>query len=351
MFDCLIVIFEVLFRQILWAAIPGRRSQEILMLRKELQVLRRMTARPRLTSWDKLFFVSLYRLNKRVTENIVTIKPSTVLSWHRKLAARKWTYKNRQQGRPSTDHDIVKLVVEMKKNNPRWGARKIKGELRKLGLSISKTTVLKILKGHGFDPKKREFEETWRSFLNSHAKRFFSCDFVTVETAFLSRLYVFAIMDVSTREILTTAVTRHPTAQWLETIFRNCLMKVEDLPKYLVSDRDGIYGYWLKDFLDECYDIRLYRTPPKCPNCNSHIERWNRTLREELLDLRIFFGERDLRGLVKDFSDYYNQKRTHQSLRFNSPVQIHGESATFCRKKISRKRLVGNLVVDYSLAG
>ena len=119
MLDCLIIVFEVFFRRFIWVAAPARRSQEILMLRKELQILRRKDPRPRLTGWDRLLLISLFRLNRRVTDNIVTIKPSTVLSWHRRLAARKWTYKSKKQGRPSPDLEIVSLVVEMKSNNPR----------------------------------------------------------------------------------------------------------------------------------------------------------------------------------------------------------------------------------------
>ena len=239
MLDNIIVIFEVFFRQFIWLAMPARRTQEILMLRKELQVLQRSVKRPRLNLWDRLFFVSLFRLGNGVVDNIVTIKPSTVLAWHRKLAARKWTYRQKPNGRPATEDEVRQLVIEMKTNNRRWGAGRIVGELRKLGKIISKSTV-----------------------------------FFTVDTAFFKRLYVFALMDI------------------------------KDCPKFIVSDRDGIYGEWLGTFLKDCYDITLYRTPPGMPNCNAFIERWNRSVREELLDHRIVFGERDLRSLLKEYVEY-----------------------------------------------
>ena len=126
-------------------------------------------------------------------------------------------------------------------------------------------------------------------------------------------------------------------------------MDIKDCPKSIVSDRDGIYGEWLGTFLKDCYDITLYRTPPCMPNCNAFIERWNRSVREELLDHRIVFGERDLRSLLKEYVEYFNQNRPHQSLDQDSPCKKHGK-IDFDRSKIRRERLVDGLIVDYSIA-
>jgi len=108
--------------------------------------------------------------------------------------------------------------------------------------------------------RNRRRDESWYRFLRSHGTRFFACDFLTVDTAFLKRLYVFALMDTSTRQIISVAVTRHPTAVWLENVLRSALMDIKDCPKFIVSDRDGIYGEWLGTFLKDCYDITLYRS-------------------------------------------------------------------------------------------
>ena len=272
-----------------------------------------------------------------------------MLAWHRKLAARKWTYRQKPTGRPATEDEVRQLVIEMKTNNRRWGARRIVGELRKVGKIISKSTVLNILKESGFPDRSRRRDQSWYRFLRSHGTRFFACDFLTVDTAFLKRLYVFALMDTSTRQIISVAVTRHPTAVWLENVLRSALMDIKDCPKFIVSDRDGIYGEWLGTFLKDCYDITLYRTPPCMPNCNAFIERWNRSVREELLDHRIFFGERDLRSLLKDYVEYFNQNRPHQSLDQDSPCKKHGK-IDFDRSKIWCERLVAGLIVDYSIA-
>ena len=348
MLDNIIVIFEVLIRQFIWLLVPASRTQEILMLRKELQVLQRSVKRPRLNLSDRLFFVSLFRVGNGVVDNIVTIKTSTVLAWHRKRVSRKWTYRQKPMGRPATEDEVRQLVIEMKTNNPRWGARRIVGELRKLGKVISKSTVLNILKESGFPGRSRRRDESWYRFLRSHGTRFFACDFLTVDTAFLKRLYVFALMDTSTRQIISIAVTRHPTAVWLENVLRNALMDIKDYPKFIVSDRDGIYGDWLGAFLKVCYDITLYRTPPGMPNCNAFIERWNRSVREELLDHRIIFGEHDLRLLMREYVDYFNHKRPHQSLGYDAPCKQHGQ-VNFNPSKIRRHRLVDGLVVDYNV--
>ena len=97
----------------------------------------------------------------------------------------------------------------MKRNNPRWGARRIKGELRKIGITLSKSSICNILNDSDFPPSTRKFDETWIRFLKSHAKRAFACDFITVETAFLRRLYIFALLDINTREIVAARVTEN----------------------------------------------------------------------------------------------------------------------------------------------
>jgi putative transposase len=187
-------------------------------------------------------------------------------------------------------------------------------EFRKLGKVISKSTVLNILKKSGFPGRIRRRDEFWYRFLRSHGTRLFACDFLTVDIAFLKHLYVFVLMDTTTSQIISVAVTRHPTTVLLENILRNALMDIKDYTKFIVSDRDGIYGEWLGRFLKDCYDITLYRTPPGMPNCNTFIERWNRSVLEELLDHRIVFGERDLLCLLKEYVEYFNQNRLHQSL-------------------------------------
>ncbi len=180
-----------------------------------------------------VFYISI-RLGNGVVDNIVTTKPSTVPAWHRKLAASKWACRQKPTGRPATEDEVRQLVIEMKTNNRRWGARRIVGELRKLGKVISKSTILNILKEASFPGRSRRRDESWYRFLRSHGTRFFACNFLTVDTAFLRRLYVFALMDTSTRQIIRIAVTKNPTAVWLETVVRNSFMDMGDFPKFMI---------------------------------------------------------------------------------------------------------------------
>lgn len=127
-------------------------------------------------------------------------------------------------------------------------------------------------------------------------------------------------------------------------------MMLVSMPDFVVSDRDEIYGSWLATFLEQCYGVRLFRTPPRTPNCNAFIERWNRSLREELLDRRIIFGSSDLQQLVSEYVEYYNMHRPHQGLELNAPTRSFANNTKFDKSKLRRQRMVDGLVVDYKLA-
>ncbi|MEZ4743857.1 MAG: integrase core domain-containing protein [Bdellovibrionota bacterium] len=238
----------------------------------------------------------------------------------------------------------------MKLANKRWGYRKIKGELRKLGISVSKTTIATILKAAGFDPHKAKYERTWINFITSHTKRYFACDFMTVDTLFLKRLYLFSIMDVATRQIMLFAVTTNPTKNWLENVIRTGLCCGDNLPHVMVSDRDGVYGNWLAPFLEEYFEMELIRTPTRCPNCNAFIERWHRSLREEVLDHCLIFGEKDLRQVVSQFVDYYHFHRPHQGLTQDSPMRKHPSSSVKVLPKINHQKMVDGIITNFELA-
>jgi putative transposase len=281
---------------------------------------------------------------------LIFVKPATIIGWHRKLVKKKWDYSKRKNGRPPITDELTKLIAEIKNNNKRWGAKKIKGELRKLGISISKDTILKILRSYGFPPNSKRSDQTWLNFLRSQTSRYFACDFFTVESFNLKTLYVFIMMDVSNREILFFGVTSNPTAIWLENTVRSGFMQISHFPSHLISDRDSIYGEWYKEFLSTCYDITLFRTPPRTPNCNSFCERIIRSIREELLDQRIIYDSGDLYRLLSSYVDHYNKNRTHQGIGYDSPLTKYFENGTKYIPRYKKKRAVDGLVVEYSLA-
>jgi len=163
-------------------------DREIALLIKENQILKRKVKRPELHDIDRLFYVAIYRNYRNLLDKMIFVKPETVLRWHRKLAARKWTYSKKRPGRPPVSREVRLIVLEMKKANLRWGAKRIKGELQKLGIFHCERTISSILKKYGFDPQPRNPSGSWFQFLRSQGKRLWACDFFTVETALLKRV-------------------------------------------------------------------------------------------------------------------------------------------------------------------
>jgi putative transposase len=343
----IVVMFWGLFLRVLFR---NKRDQELLMLRKELQIIKRQSKKPKFNNWDRLFFVSIFKANANVINNAITLRPSTIISWHRKLIKKKWDYTREKLGRRPITEEIRQLILQMKAANRRWGCRKIEGELRKLGITVGKTAIAEILKNAGYLPGNREFERTWLNFLTNHTTRYFACDFMVVDTLFLKRLYLFSVMDTTNREIILFNVTANPTALWLENVVRSGFIYLDNLPQVMISDRDGIYGDWYGEFLETYFSIELIRTPPRCPNCNSFIERWHRTFREEVLDHCLVFGEKDLRRLTSEFIKYYNEFRPHQGLGQNSPLKNHEPNPVKTVPKICQKKMVDGLIKNFELA-
>jgi putative transposase len=178
---------------LVWLLGRSRRSNEleILVLRHELAILRRHAERPRLTQADRGLLAALSRsLPRTAWTNFLVIKPDTLLRWHRQLVARRWTYSHRKPGRPPLESSLRALILRLAHENPRWGYKRIVGELTGLGISVSATLVRKLLLEGGLQPAPERTRPSWRAFLRAQAASIVGCDFFTVETAFLQRIYV-----------------------------------------------------------------------------------------------------------------------------------------------------------------
>jgi hypothetical protein len=212
---------------------------EVLVLRHQLAVLRRQVSRPRLRQRDRLLMAVLSRMLPRKRWSAFLVRPQTLLRWHRELVRRNWTYRHRStRGRPPIAEDIWDLILRMGRENPRWGRMRIKGELAKLGITISATAIRTILRRHGLGPAPRGSGPTWSEFLRAQAKGIMAVDFFTVETAWLHTLYVLAI-ELRTRHVHLAGATRHPNAAWVTQQARNLS---EHAPLgFLIRDRDSKY--------------------------------------------------------------------------------------------------------------
>jgi hypothetical protein len=185
-----------LFALVCLLARPGRSKEfEILLLRHELAVLRRQSARPRLTRADRALFAALSRRVPRTAWTNLAVKPDTLLRWHRQLVARRWTYAHRGPGRPPLERSLRELIVRLARENPHWGYKRIVGELRGLGHSVSATSVRNVLLEAGLRPAPERGRSSWRAFLRQQAASVLACDFLTVETAFLQRIYVLFVIS------------------------------------------------------------------------------------------------------------------------------------------------------------
>ncbi len=209
---------------VLLARGEAAKDLEILVLRHQLTVLRRQVARPRLEPADRALLAAVSRALPRSRWSCFFVKPETLLRWHRRLVAGAWTYPRRGQGRPPLDHDVQQLIIRLAMENPRWGYQRIQGELQQLGMRVSATAIRTTLRRHGLDPAPRPTATTWRAFLRQQAAGIIACDFFTVDTVWLRRLYVLFFIELDTRRVHLAGVTANPNAAWVTQQARNLLL-------------------------------------------------------------------------------------------------------------------------------
>src|SRR5258708_4550033 len=202
------------------------KDAELLVLRHENAVLRRQVKRVRYESADRMWLSALARLiPRRRWAQVFGVTPDTLLRWHRRLVARKWTYSSHARaGRPRSRASITRLVVAMARENPGWGHRRIQGELARLGHKIAHSTVWEISKKAGIDPAPQRSGPTWGEFLSAQAHRIIACDFLHVDTVLLHRLYVLVFIEHGTRRLHIAGLTANPTGVWVAQHARNVAM-------------------------------------------------------------------------------------------------------------------------------
>jgi putative transposase len=213
------------------------KEVEILLLRDELAILRRQRRRAPVRPVDRAILSALARALSRSAWAGLSVSPATLLRWHRQLVRRRWTYPHRRPGRPPLDRRVQALVVQLARENPGCGYRRIVGELRGLGISISATSVRTILVRHRLPPAPQRDERSWRDFLRRHAATTLACDFFTVETAWPKRINVLFFLSLESRRIEFVACTPSPTGAWTAQQARNLLMATDDRerpPRFLI---------------------------------------------------------------------------------------------------------------------
>jgi transposase InsO family protein len=260
-------------------------------------------------------------LGRRLLFKFATIvTPDTLLAWHRKLIAVKWTYPRKGPGRPPVMKKITDLVVRMATENHSWGYDRIQGALKNLGHKVAPTTIANILKRHGIEPApERRKRTTWKTFLKSHWETFAAADFFTVEVWTLGglvTLYVLFVIKLSTREVHIAGITHTPDEPFMKQVARNLTDSVDGFlrgHRFLIIDRDGKYCPAFIDLIKDA-GTRPVRCPAKAPNCNAFAERFVRSIKYECLNKMIFFGVGSLDRAIRSYLEHYHGERNHQGL-------------------------------------
>jgi len=287
---------------------------EILALRQQLAtVTARESKRRRLRRAERIFWVRLYRLWPGCLDTVRLFKPDTLVRWHRQGFRLYWTWKSRRRGgRPSVTPEIRDLIRQFFRENPLWGAPRVHGELRLLGIDVCETTVAKYMPRHRKPPS-----QTWRTFLDNHAKDLVSIDFFTVPTATFRVLYVFLVLRHERRKIVHFNVTGNPSAQWTAQQMVEAF-PWDPAPRYVLRDRDAIYGGRSRRRV-RSLGTEEVRIAPRSPWQSPYVERLIGSIRRECLDHVVIFNERHPKRLLGSYLAYYHRARTHLALDKQSP--------------------------------
>jgi putative transposase len=339
---------------VLLARGEAAKDLEILVLRHQLAVLRRQIARPRLQPADRALLAALSRVLPRDRWSCFFVTPDTLLRWHRRLVAGAWTYPHRGTGRPPLDQELQLLIIRLASENPRWGYQRLKGELLRLGIHVSATAVRTTLRRHGLDPAPRPTATTWRAFRRQQAAGVVACDFFTVDTVWLRRLYVLFFIELGTRRVHLAGVTANPNAAWVTQQARNLLLGLEAQARrvrFLIRDRDAKFCRGSDDVF-RAEGVEVLVTPVQAPSANAYAERWVRTIRAECLDWLLIVSRGHLEQVLRIYAQHYNRHRPHRALGLQPPSPSAGPALAgkARRAQVRRRDLLGGAVHEHQRA-
>jgi putative transposase len=276
------------------------------------------------------------------------VTPQTLLRWHRELVGGKWTFRRKKTlGRPPVETELRDLVLRMGRENPRWGCMRIQGELRKLGIRIGATTIRSILRRAGLGPAPRRDGPTWTEFLRAQAEGIWSCDFFTVQTAWLRSLYVLFFIELGSRRVHVAGVTAHPDSGWVTQQARNLAVDGHlDNVRYLVRDRDSKFTRSFDDVF-RTEEATVIRTPVRAPRANAVAERFVRTVRAECTDRVLVLTRSHLKRVLGRYVRHYSDERPHRGLQLETPVVESRPTAAPSPRRIRRRDVLGGLIHEY----
>jgi len=280
------------------------------LLRHQLIVLRRQVARPRLTALDRFLLVVLASKVRFWRSALLIVQPETLLRWHRLGFRLVWKARSRPAATaPRVPADTVALIGDMARDNRLWGAERIRGELLKLGISLSKRTIQKYMRRAR--PPRRS-GQTWAIFLRNHAADIWACDFIQATDLCFRPLFAFFIVEHASRRVVHVGVTRHPTDPWVAQQLREAT-PFGVTPRFLIHDNDAKFGTEFTRVATTS-GIDLLRTPYQAPQANALCERFLGSVRRECLDHLLILHERHLSRVLREYVAYFNNERPHQGI-------------------------------------
>ncbi len=292
------------------------RIAENAFLRQQLLVLRRGVKRPRCMPADRALLVLLASRVRAWRQALVIVQPATLLRWHRQCLRLSWRWRSRPRSapQPKVAAETITLIRALAAANRLWGAERIRGALRKLGVRVAKTTVQR----HTRDARPpRRVGQTWATFLRNHAAATWACDFLPVTDLRFRPLDAFVVIAHRSRRVVHVGVTRHPTAAWVARQLREAT-PFDQRPRSLVRDRDSKYGSAFAR-VAAASGITELRTAYRAPRQNATCERFLGSVRRECLDHVVVRGEAHLRRVLREYVAFFNQDRPHQGIGQHIP--------------------------------
>jgi transposase InsO family protein len=312
------------------------------LLRQQLIVLNRQVKHPQLTNRDRVRLVLLSRFTKYWKQAIHIVQSETIMRWHREF----FRFYRKQKSKPikkksRISPEIIALIQQIANENRLWGAERIRGELLKLGIRVSKRTIQRYLPKRKHSPS-----QTWATFLKNHTGDIWACDFTVVYDLLFRPFFIFVILELKTRLVIHSAVTQSPSDEWTAQQLREATSWGLH-SKYLLRDHDRKYSTLFSSAAANSGMLEV-KTPFQAPKSNAICERFMGSLKRECLDHLLIINQSQLKRVVKEYVNYYNDARPHQGIQQRVPGRYGNKECPTAAGRIISRPILGGLHHDYS---